>query len=79
MSNVDAVITSLELQLETPNNPFGSFVAFRFIDTYPSFPKVQEMVSQIKKRSDVSLVDYEYTYTGINENTDIKFLEVTRH
>jgi hypothetical protein len=79
MSVVDAVITSLELQLETPNNPFGSFVAFKFIDTYPNFPKVKDMVNQIKNRADVSLVDYEYSYTGIDEDTDIKYLEVTRH
>jgi hypothetical protein len=78
-SKIDAVITSLELQLETSNSPFGSFVAFRFIDTYPSFPKVQDMINQIRKRSDVSLVDYEYTYTGIDKDTDIKYLEVTRH
>jgi len=79
MSVVDAVITSLELQLETPNNPFGSFVAFKFIDTYPNFPKVKDMVNQINKRADVSLIDYEYSYTGIDEDTDIKYLEVIRH
>ena len=31
---VDAVITDLELQLETHNNPYGSYVSFRFIDTF---------------------------------------------
>ena len=39
---VDAVITDLELQLETSNNPYGSFVNFKFIDTYPNFPKVND-------------------------------------
>ena len=31
---VDFVITDLELQLETNNNPYGSYVNFRFIDTF---------------------------------------------
>ena len=76
---VDAVITNLELQLETANNPYGSFISFRFVDTFPSFPKVNEMVSEIKKRTDVDLVDYEFTYTGIHEDTDLTHLEITRN
>ena len=47
---VDAVITSLELQLEAQNNPYGSYVCFRFVDTFPTFPKVNEMIAEIKKR-----------------------------
>jgi len=76
---VDAVITSLELQLETYNNPYGSYVCFRFVDTFPAFPKVNQMISEIKKRDDVDLVDYEYSYTGIHEDTDISNLEITRN
>ena len=41
---VDAVITDLELQLETHNTPYGSFVNFKFIDTFPSFPKLNDMI-----------------------------------
>jgi hypothetical protein len=79
MSDVDFVITNLEVQLETPNNPFGSFVAFKFVDTYPYFNKTKEMLNQIKNRTDVSLIDYEYSYTGIDEHTDLKYLEVVKH
>ena len=79
MPKIDAVITSLEMQVESPNNPFGSFIAFKFIDIYPSFPKTQDMLSEIRKRSDISLIDYEYTYTGIHEDTDISELEFTKH
>ena len=74
---VDAVITDLELQLETSNNPYGSYVSFRFIDTYPYFTKVNEMVNEIKNRSDVELINYEYSYTGIHEDTDLKHFDVT--
>ena len=76
---VDAVITSLELQLEAPSNPYGSYVCFRFIDIYPNFPKVNEMIAEIKKRHDIELIDYEYSYTGIHEDTDLKHLDVTRN
>ena len=74
---VDAVITNLELQLETNNNPYGSFVNFRFIDTFPYFTKVNEMVEEVRKRSDVELINYEYSYTGILEDTDIKLFDIT--
>ena len=62
---VDAVITDLELQLETRSSPYGSYVNFRFIDTFPYFTKVNEMIEEIKKRDDVDLINYEYSYTGI--------------
>jgi len=74
---VDAVITDLELQLETHNNPYGSYVSFRFIDTFPYFTKVNEMVEEVRKRSDVELINYEYSYSGISEDTDLKFFDVT--
>jgi len=56
---VDAVITDLELQLETHNNPYGSYVNFRFIDTFPYFTKVNDMVEEIKKRCDGDLINSE--------------------
>ena len=74
---VDAVITDLELQLETSNNSYGSFVNFRFIDTSPNFPKVNNMIAEIKKRGDVDLINFEYSYTGIHEDTDLKYFDIT--
>ena len=76
---VDAVITDLEIQLETSNNPLGSYINFKFIDTFPYFTKVNNMIEEIKKREDVDLIDYEYSYTGIHEDTDLKYFEITRH
>ena len=46
---------------------------------FPNFPRVNEMISDIKKRNDVELIDYEYTYKGIDEDTDISQLEVVKH
>ena len=76
---IDAVITDLELQIETTNSVYGHYVAFRFIDLTPTFPKVKEMIQQVIDRDDVSLVDYSYTFERIDENTDISHLEITRH
>lgn len=74
---VDAVITELEIKLETSNNPYGSYVCFRFVDTYPSFPKVNEMLSDLQTRPDVDLVSHEMSYTGIHEDTDLSGLYIT--
>ena len=76
---VDFVITDLEMQIETPNNIYGSWVNFRFVDVYPHFTKVNDMVEEIKKRTDVDLINYEYSYTGIHEDTDIKHFDITRN
>ena len=79
IKSVDLVITDLEIQLETSNNPLGSYISFKFIDSYPNFPKVNNMIEEIKKREDVDLIDYEYSYTGIHEDTDLKYFEIVRH
>jgi len=76
---IDAVILSLEMNIEAPSNPFGTHVAFRFIDVYPYFYKTNNMLAEIRKRDDVKLIDYDISYTGIHEDTDISDLEVTKH
>ena len=74
---VDFVIADLEMQIETPNSIYGNWINFKFIDTFPSFPKVHDMISQIKKRDDVELINYQYSYSGIHEDTDLKYFEIT--
>jgi len=76
---VDAVICSLEIQVEVHNSDSGNYVNFRFIDTFPHFTKVNEMISELEKRSDVDLINYEYSYTGIHEDTDLKHFDITRN
>ena len=76
---VDAVITDLEMQLETPHSSYGHFGAFSHIDISPSFPRVKDMLEQVQRRADVSLIDYNYSTKIIDENTDISYYEVTRH
>jgi|TARA_B100001939_G_scaffold335867_1_gene338325 hypothetical protein len=79
MSQIDAVITSLEMEIEQPMNPFGNFVAFRYIDVYPDFPKTKDMIHQIKIRDDLKLINYDYSYTGIDSDTNLDGLEFTKN
>tara|TARA_B100000965_G_scaffold406277_1_gene444347 strand:+ start:1649 stop:1885 length:237 start_codon:yes stop_codon:yes gene_type:complete len=76
---IDAVITELELQLESKYSPYGHFIALRFIDTYPTFPKINNTINEISKYEDVIVVNYNYTYEVIKESTDIKGLDVVKH
>ena len=76
---IDAVITDLEMQLETSNSVYGHFVSFRFIDITPTFPRVKDMLEQEQSRDDVLLIDYNYTFKKIDEKTDISDFELTRH
>ena len=77
--DIDAVIVSLELQVEIPYKSYGHWIAFRFIDTYPSFPKLNQTIDDIKKYDNLDLVAHHYTYTEINETTDLTYLDITRH
>ena len=75
----DAVITELELQLESRYSPYGHFICLRFIDLRPTFPKIKSTIYEITKYEDVRVIDYNYTVETITENTDIKGLDVVRH
>jgi hypothetical protein len=76
---IDAVITELELQVESQYHPYGHFICLRFIDMRPTFPKVKNTINEITKFEDVRVVDFNYTYEVITEKTDIKGLEITKH
>ena len=75
----DAVITELELQLESQYSPYGHFICLRFIDLRPTFPKIKSTIQEITKYQDVQVIDYNYTFETITEDTDIKGLDIVRH
>ena len=79
MSEIDAVITNLELQIESRYVPYGHFVSLRFIDIKPSFPKVKKTIQEIKKNDDLLIIDYKYNFKEIDNKTDLSYLELTRH
>jgi hypothetical protein len=79
MSKIDAVITNLEIQIESIFVPYGHYVSLRFIDVKPTFPKVQETIEEIKKNRDLCVVDYNYDFREIDNKTDLSYLKLTRH
>ena len=79
MSKVDAIIVEAEFKVQSPFKEYGHWICLRFVDTYPYFNKLNEMKDVITKRNDLELVEFDYSYTGIHEDTDLKYLEVTRH
>ena len=79
MSEIDAVITNLELQIESRYVPYGHFVSLRFVDIKPTFPKVKKTIEEIKKNDDLFIVDFKYNFKEIDNKTDLSYLELTRH
>ena len=79
MSDIDAVITNLELQIESRYVPYGHFVSLRFVDIKPTFPKVKKTIEEIKKNDDLLIIDYKYNFKEIDDKTDLSYLELTRH
>ena len=77
--DIDAVITNLEIQLESPYQLYGHYVALRFIDIKPSFPRVKNTLLEIKKNEDMFVVGHKYTFEEITEKTDLSYLNITRH
>jgi hypothetical protein len=79
MSEIDAVITNLEIQIESMYIPYGHFVSLRFIDVKPTFPKVKETIEEIKKNRDLCVVGFKYDFREIDNKTDLSYLKLTRH
>ena len=79
MSEIDAVITNLEIKIESMFVPYGHYVSLRFIDVKPTFPKVKETIEEIKKNRDLCVVDFKYDFREIDNKTDLSYLKLTRH
>ena len=48
-------------------------MVFKILEGLPVIKEVLE------KRDDLEVVHFDYSYTGIHEDTDLKYLEITRH
>ena len=79
MNEIDAVITNLDIQIESRYVPYGHFVSLRFVDIKPTFPKVKKTIEEIKKNDDLFIVDFKYDFKEIDDKTDLSYLELTRH
>ena len=76
---IDAVITQLEIAMESIHSPLGHFLSLVFIDEKPSFPKVNEWIMRLNNHAEFQVVGHSYSYKEITNKTDIKGLEVTKH
>jgi len=74
---IDAVIIEAEFQIESKYNPYGHFVALRFIDITPSRPKLLQAIEDLTKHQDVELIDYNYKEIKITSKTSLKHFDVT--
>ena len=77
--DIDAVIIEAEFQLESPYYPNGHFVCLRFIDTEPSHPKLNQMIKEFEKYSEILLISYKYDSKKITEDTNLEHLNITWH
>ena len=76
---IDAVITFLEVQVETKGHPLGQYIVLNFIDMYPNFPKVNSTVQAIKDSEGIDNVHHEWTFKKITERDDLSQYEITWH
>ena len=79
MNEIDAVITNLDIQIESLYVSYGHFVSLRFIDVKPAFPRVTKTIEEIKKNRDLCVVDFKYDFREIDNKTDLSYLKLTRH
>jgi hypothetical protein len=77
-NDIDYVITELSVDLTTDNNNIGR-ASFIFIDQTPHFPKVHKMLNQIDERPDAYVNTYSISTIEIDETTDLRGLEFTKH
>tara|TARA_R110001592_G_scaffold111054_1_gene307853 strand:+ start:902 stop:1135 length:234 start_codon:yes stop_codon:yes gene_type:complete len=76
---IDAVIIDAEFQIESKYNPYGHYVALKFIDTVPAKPKLLKTIQDLTAHDDVELIDYHYREIKITSRTSLKYLDVTRN
>ena len=75
----DAVIIDAEFQIESKYNPYGHFVALKFIDTIPDRPKLLKTIQDLTAHDDVELIDYNYKEIKITSRTSLKYFDVTKN
>jgi len=76
---IDAVIIDAEFQIESKYNPYGHFVALKFVDTIPDKPRLLKTIQDLTAHDDVELIDYNYKEIKITSRTSLKYFDVTRN
>jgi len=75
--DIDFKIIEAEFQIESKFNPYGHYIALRFIDVVPAKPKLLQTIEDLTKHQDVELIDYNYKEIKITSKTSLKYFDIT--
>ena len=79
---IDYVITELEVAIQNPNFNHGQYIGLIFIDMAPAFPKVKSTLDSIEEHlinTDMQIFAHNKTVHPITSETDVSFLDITKH
>jgi len=78
-SEIDIVITELEVLIGHEDSTHTGKVSFVFLDQTPNFSKVNSLLNQIEEQPDAYVINYSISTKDIDENTNLSGLEYTIH
>ena len=78
-SEIDIVITELEVLIGHEDSAHTGKVSFVFLDIAPTFPKVDSLLRQIEEQPDAYVINHSISTKDIDENTNLSGLEYTIH
>ena len=78
-SEIDIVITELEVLIGHENSTHTGKVSFVFLDQAPNFSKVNSLLNQIEEEPDAYVINYSISTKDIDENTNLSGLDYTIH
>ena len=78
-SEIDIVITELEVLIGHEDSAHTGKVSFVFLDIAPTFPKVDSLLRQIEEQPDAYVINHSISTKDIDENTNLSGLEFTIH
>ena len=79
MTDIDIVITELEVLIGHEDSAHTGKVSFVFLDIAPTFPKVDSLLRQIEEQPDAYVINHSISTKDIDENTNLSGLEFTIH
>ena len=78
-SEIDIVITELEVLIGHENSTHTGKVSFVFLDQAPNFSKVNLLLNQIEEQPDAYVVRHSISTTDIDEKSNLSGLDYTIH
>ena len=79
MTDIDIVITELEIVVGHHDSEHMGKVSFIFLDQTPDFPKVDSLLRQIEEQPDAYVVRHSISTTDIDEKSNLSVLDYTIH